>query len=281
VTLRARHHEVAGAGGPGRDDRRLLDNPSELHDLYLNLRDQIEELAGRHGGLARVLEIRRGRRPRNDDGYFEHMTWCVFKSGISAAVVNHKWQNFKRAFAGFSPRVVARFDDRDVRRLVRDAGIIRYRAKIAAAIHNAREMLAVRRECRSFRRFLRQYGPEDQGRLYTDLRRRFEHLGPYTIRAFLRRVGEDVFYSHADTLRVLYRLGLTPSPRASDPDAGVAHARLAAAGSGARVDEINRLLTRFGSGYELDDAICADIPKCHRCMLAHWCWYYAETRVVR
>jgi 3-methyladenine DNA glycosylase Tag len=260
----------------------VIDRPGDLHDLYLNLRDQVEELAARRGGLTRVLEIRRGRRPRADDGYFEHMTWCVFKSGISAAVVNHKWGDFRSAFAGFSAVAVARFDGRDVSRLVRDRRIIRYRAKIEATIHNAREMLAVRQEHGSFRRFLRRYGPDDQGRLYADLRRRFEHLGPYTVRAFLRRVGEDVFYAHPDTLRVLYRLGLTPTPRAPDADVGLAHARLAAAaGADVRIDELNRLLTRFGSGYEIDEAICADIPKCHRCVLSHWCWYYAETRGVR
>ena len=125
----------------------------ELHDLYLNLHDQIEDLAGGPQELKRVLEIRRGRRPRNDDGYFEQLTWCVFKSGISAAVVNHKWPNFRRAFAAFSVTKVAAFGGRDVSRLVKDQGIIRYRAKIEATVQNAREMLAVQKEHGSFDRF--------------------------------------------------------------------------------------------------------------------------------
>jgi 3-methyladenine DNA glycosylase Tag len=250
----------------------------DLHYLLLNLRDQIEELAGGARGLARLLDIRRGRRPRTDNGYFEQMTWCVFKAGISAAVVNRKWPHFRKAFAAFSVPAVAAFAARDVQRLVKDAGIIRYRGKIEATVQNAREMLAVREEFRSFRRFLARYGPAEQGLLYVDLRRRFSHLGPYSVRAFLRRVGEDVFYSHSDTLRVLYRLGLIRSPNAPDPEVGQAHARLAAADPASRVDEINRLVTRFGSGYDLDDAICADLPKCHRCAISHWCWYYGEVR---
>ncbi len=252
--------------------------PGDLQDLYLNLRDQIDDLARGHGGLARVLEMRRGRRPKTDDGYFAHLTWTVFKAGINAAVVNHKWANFQRAFAGFSVDAVAAFGRRDVQRLVKDRGIIRYRAKIEATIHNAREMRAVREEAGSFRRYLRRYHQEDQGLLYTDLRRRFQHLGPYGVRTFLRRVGEDVFFAHPDTLRVLYRLGLTASPRASDEEVGRAHARLVAANPGARLDEVNRLLTRHGSGYEMDDAICDVPPKCHRCRLSHWCWYYQEVR---
>ncbi len=250
----------------------------DLQDLYLNLRDQIEDLARGHGGLAKVLDIPRGRRPRTDDGYFEHLTWTVFKSGLTSVVVNRKWENFRRAFAGFSAPAVAKFTHRDVRRLMKDRGIIRYQAKIEATIDNAREMLAVREEFGSFRRFLRRFAREEQGLLYVDLRRRFRHLGPYTVRTFLRRAGEDTFFAHPNTLRVLYRLGLTSSPRAADGEVGRAHARLVAANPSARLDEVNRLLTRHGSGYDLDEAVCDAVPKCHRCRLSHWCWYYREVR---
>ncbi len=251
----------------------------ELGDLYVNLRDQIDELAGTHGGLRGVLRIPRGRRPRSDAAYFEHLTWTVFKSGLTSTVVNRKWRRFRRAFAGFSPEKVAAFGARDVNRLVKDRGIIRYRAKIEATVHNAREMLALRDAFGSFRRYLRRFSVGDQGRLYQDLRRRFRHLGPYTVRSFLRRVGEDVFFAHPDTRRVLYRLGLIDSPRASDDEVGRAHALIVDANPRGRLDEVNRLLTRLGSGYGLDEAICSDIPKCHRCSLSHWCWYYNEIRM--
>ncbi|MGH2405467.1 MAG: DNA-3-methyladenine glycosylase I, partial [bacterium] len=180
----------------------------ELGDLYLNLKEQIDALARRRGGLRGVLQIPRGRRPRTSNRYFEQLVWTVFKSGLSSAVVNRKWRNFRRAFAGFSPSRVAAFGARDVNRLARDRGIIRYRAKIEATILNAREMLTIAESFGSFRRYLRGFPPADQGRLYGDLRRRFRHLGPYTARSFLRRVGEDVFFAYPDTLRVLYRLGL-------------------------------------------------------------------------
>ncbi|MGH2376050.1 MAG: DNA-3-methyladenine glycosylase I, partial [bacterium] len=250
----------------------------DLGDLYLNLQDQIGELARRRGGLRGVLHIPRGRRPRTNDGYFEHLTWTVFKSGISSAVVNRKWRGFRRAFAGFSARKVAAFGARDVTRLVKDPGIIRYRAKIEATIDNAGEMLAILEAFGSFHRYLRHFPLQAQGRLYDDLRRRFRHLGPYGVRTFLRRVGEDVFFAYPDTLRVLYRLGLIDSPRAADDEVGRAHALIVDANPGSRLDEVNRLLTRHGSGYELDEAICDDSPKCYRCALSHWCWYYHEVR---
>lgn len=249
----------------------------ELQDLYLNLRDQIEELAGRRG-LRPILDIPRGRRPSDDHGYFEQLTWTVFKSGLTSVVVNRKWPNFRRAFKSFSTGAVARFTGRDVARLVGDRGIIRYRAKIEATIFNARAMRAIAAEYGAFRRYLRRYRVHERGLLYDDLRRRFKHLGRYGVRSFLRRVGEDVFFAHTDTLRVVYRLGLVSSPRAGDAEVGQAHGRLVAANPGTRLDVVNRLLTRHGSGYELDDAICAEIPKCHRCRLSHWCWYYREVR---
>jgi 3-methyladenine DNA glycosylase Tag len=258
----------------------LTHGPDELQDLYVNLRDQIGDLAG-PGGLRRVLDIRRGRPPRGDDAYFAHMTWTVFKAGINGAVVDHKWANFRRAFAEFSVPVVAAFRRPDVRRLVNDKGIIRYRAKIEATIANARAMTDLQRQFRSFRRYLNGFEPHEQGALYVDLRRRFTHLGPYGARTFLRRVGHDVFFCYTDTLRVLYRLGLVGSPRATDEEVGRAHARIVAANPSSRLDEVNRLLTRHGSGYDLREATCGDIPQCHRCRLSHWCWYYHEVRLTR
>jgi hypothetical protein len=262
-------------------DTTIALSPADLQDLWINLQDQIGTLAPGRGGLRRILDIRRGTRPRGDDGYFAHLTWVVFKSGISAGVVNAKWPNFRRAFADFSIQAVAVFTGRDVSRLVKDRGIIRYRAKIEATVTNAREMLALRGQYGSFRRYLNRFDIAEQGLLYADLQRRFRHLGPYGVRSFLRRVGGDVFYSHPDTLRVLYRLGLIPSPRAPDADVGRAHALIAAANPGARVDEVNRLLTRLGSGYEIAEAICETIPKCDRCAVAHWCWYAREVRMDR
>lgn len=92
-------------------------------------------------------------------------------------------------------------------------------------------------------------------------------------------MGHDVFFAHPDTLRVLYRLGLIASPRATDEEVGRAHARLVAANPGSRLDEVNRLLTRHGSGYDLRETICGDAPRCDWCRLLHWCWYSRHVRL--
>ena len=79
-----------------------------------------------------------GQPVRTVHGLYERMTLEAFQSGLSWITILRKRENFRTAFAGFDPERVARFDDSDVDRLMADAGIVRNRAKIEAAINNAR-----------------------------------------------------------------------------------------------------------------------------------------------
>jgi DNA-3-methyladenine glycosylase I len=69
---------------------------------------------------------------------FERLSLEAFQSGLSWLTILRKREGFRRAFAGFEPAKVARFSDDDVARLLEDASIVRNRAKILAAITNAR-----------------------------------------------------------------------------------------------------------------------------------------------
>ncbi|WP_204072994.1 DNA-3-methyladenine glycosylase I [Planotetraspora phitsanulokensis] len=79
-----------------------------------------------------------GRPVHGDDRVFERITLEAFQSGLSWLTILRKRENFRRAFAGFSIPEVAAFDESDVERLMNDAGIVRNRAKVDAAIANAR-----------------------------------------------------------------------------------------------------------------------------------------------
>jgi DNA-3-methyladenine glycosylase I len=72
---------------------------------------------------------------------FERLTLEGFQSGLSWLIILRKRPAFRAAFAGFDPEAVARFDDADVARLLGDAGIVRNRSKIEAAVSNARAVL--------------------------------------------------------------------------------------------------------------------------------------------
>jgi DNA-3-methyladenine glycosylase I len=89
-----------------------------------------------------------------DRKIYEFLVLEVFQAGLSWRTVLHKRENFRKAFAGFDYRKVARFGRREISRLLRDPGIIRNRAKIEAAIHNAKRFLDVRREYGTFDRYM-------------------------------------------------------------------------------------------------------------------------------
>jgi DNA-3-methyladenine glycosylase I len=82
--------------------------------------------------------------------WFEFLILEGAQAGLSWATILHKRENYRKAFAGFDPKRVARFSARDVKRLLKDAGIVRNRLKINAAITNARAFLAVQKEFGSF-----------------------------------------------------------------------------------------------------------------------------------
>jgi DNA-3-methyladenine glycosylase I len=74
---------------------------------------------------------------------FERISLEAFQSGLSWITILRKREAFRAAFAGFDPAAVAAFDDGDVARLLADAGIVRNRAKVDAAINNARALLGL------------------------------------------------------------------------------------------------------------------------------------------
>jgi len=82
-----------------------------------------------------------GRVLRGDDALYERLTLEAFQSGLSWLTILRKREAFRAAFDGFHLETVARYGDRDIERLMRDPGIVRNRAKIEAAIANARAAL--------------------------------------------------------------------------------------------------------------------------------------------
>ena len=85
-----------------------------------------------------------GQPVRDDRQLFEKLSLEAFQSGLSWLTILRKRENFRAAFAGFDPAAVAKFGDDDVQRLLADAGIVRNRAKINAAIANARAALELK-----------------------------------------------------------------------------------------------------------------------------------------
>jgi DNA-3-methyladenine glycosylase I len=93
--------------------------------------------------------------PVHDDRkLFEFLILEGAQAGLSWTTILKKRENYRKAFDGFRAEKIACYGTRDVKRLLRDAGIVRNRLKIAATIQNAKAFLAVRQEFGSFDAYL-------------------------------------------------------------------------------------------------------------------------------
>ncbi len=96
--------------------------------------------------------------PVHDDRtLFEFLILEGAQAGLSWSTILKKRENYRRAFSGFDPKRIARYDASKVRALLADPGIVRNRLKIRSAIQNAKAFLAVQREFGSFDRFIWQF----------------------------------------------------------------------------------------------------------------------------
>jgi DNA-3-methyladenine glycosylase I len=147
--------------------------------------------------------------PVHDDRLiYEFLVLEAFQAGLSWRTVLHKRVAFRNAFAGFHPGKVASFSRRDINRLVQDAGIIRNRLKIEAAINNAARLLEVQEEFGTFASYMWSWvGGAPLQHRYTALKdypefideavawskdlklRGFRFLGPTVVYAHMQAVG--------------------------------------------------------------------------------------------
>jgi 3-methyladenine DNA glycosylase Tag len=135
----------------------------------------------------------RNRRPPNDDAYFENMARVIFLAGLSWKIIDKKWPNFKKAFKNFSTDNVAKFSEQDLQHLVRDAGIVRNRAKIIATINNAKQFENIIKEYGSFQHYLDSLDKSNNYVLIIkELGKKFSRIGPSSARIFLYSVGENI-----------------------------------------------------------------------------------------
>ncbi len=137
----------------------------------------------------RVYHDEEWGRPVGDDvRLFEKLCLEGFQSGLSWLTILRKRENFRAAFAGFDFHAVARYDTRDVERLLEDAGIIRHRGKIEATINNAQRAVELTGAEGSLARFVWSY--DDPKTLAKDLKKRgWRFVGPTTVYAFMQAMG--------------------------------------------------------------------------------------------
>ena len=130
---------------------------------------------------------------RDERGVYERLCLEGFQAGLSWLTILRKREAFRVAFAGFDPERVARLGERDVERLLGDAGIVRHRGKIEAAIANARATLALREAGTPLHELVwecRDGGEADAKALSKRLKASgFRFVGPTTVYSSLQACG--------------------------------------------------------------------------------------------
>ena len=166
--------------------------------------------AGEHAEYQRYHDLEWGRPVDDDVRLFEKVCLEGFQAGLSWWTILQRREAFRRAFSGFDPARVARFDARRVERLVGNAGIIRHRGKIEATVQNARRALELIEERGSLAAFFWDFVPPERERpprmtfaalsrlavtptstaLSKELKRRgWSFVGPTTCYAFMQAMG--------------------------------------------------------------------------------------------
>lgn len=151
-----------------------------------------------------------GRPVTDDVRLFEKISLEGFQAGLSWITILKKREHFRAAFDGFDFHKVATYTERDVARLLEDAGIVRHRGKIEAVIHNAGRAIELQREAGTLARYFWQYEVDVSKRpkpltadvlrglttapeaiaLSKDLKKRgWKFVGPTTLYAFMQAMG--------------------------------------------------------------------------------------------
>ncbi len=143
--------------------------------------------------------------PLHDDmKLFEFLCLEGAQAGLSWETILRKRENYRKAFDGFRPEAIAKYNQKKLDQLLADAGIVRNRLKIVSVVSNAGAFLAVQKEFGSFDKYIWQFAPPkaaktsrdvpaqttDSDRMSKELRKRgFGFVGSTICYAFMQAVG--------------------------------------------------------------------------------------------
>ena len=137
----------------------------------------------------RYHDIYYGFPIHNDDELFGRLILEINQAGLSWETILKKEQNFRKAYANFEIKKIAAFSETDKVRLLNDAGIIRNRLKINAAIENAKTVLVLQKEFRSFENWLNYHHPLTREAWTKLFKKHFRFTGGEIVSEFLMSTG--------------------------------------------------------------------------------------------
>jgi len=146
----------------------------------------------------------------DDNELFERLILEINQAGLSWTTILNKQQNFKKAYHQFDIKKVAGYKEKDRTRLLNDAGIIRNRLKVDAAIHNATIVLQLQKEFGSFKKWLDHHHPLKKEEWMKLFKKTFKFTGGEIVNEFLMSTGY-LKGSHAESCPI-YKKVLKSKP---------------------------------------------------------------------
>lgn len=125
----------------------------------------------------------------NDDELFGRLVLEINQAGLSWTTILNKQENFITAYDSFNIKRVASYKEKDVERLLSDAGIIRNRLKIQAAIHNANVIIEIQTSHGSFKNWLDAHHPKTKEEWVKLFKKTFRFTGGEIVNEFLMSTG--------------------------------------------------------------------------------------------
>ena len=124
-----------------------------------------------------------------DNELFCRLILEINQAGLSWTTILNKQESFRKAYHNFDIKKVAAYKDKDVQRLLNDAGIIRNRLKVNAAIENAKSILALQKEFGSFKKWLAHHHPKTREEWTALFKKTFRFTGGEIVNEFLMSTG--------------------------------------------------------------------------------------------
>lgn len=125
----------------------------------------------------------------DDNALFGRLILEINQAGLSWTTILHKQENFRKAYQNFSIKKIAAYKEKDFERLMNDAGIIRNRLKINAAIENAKTILQIQKQEGSFYKWLTKHHPQDKAAWVKLFKQTFKFTGGEIVGEFLMSIG--------------------------------------------------------------------------------------------
>jgi len=124
-----------------------------------------------------------------DDELFCRLVLEINQAGLSWSTILNKQDNFRKAYHNFNIKKVAGYKEKDIERLLNDAGIIRNKLKVNAAIENAKTILVLQQQFGSFKNWLNHHHPKTKEEWMKLFRQTFKFTGGEIVNEFLMSTG--------------------------------------------------------------------------------------------